>query len=115
MARTAIAATQITLAGIVPSPTDGTAADAVNGNYISTDNNGSTMFVAVKNSGASTYTVTFVTPGTYGAGGYAITDEIKTLLAGDVKWYGPFPLSDFTKQLQIDSQNAAIKLQAFYI
>jgi hypothetical protein len=115
MARTAIAATQITLAGIVLNVAGGTAADAVNGNYISTDNNGSTLFILANNTGGSPYTVTFVTPGTHGAGGYAITDEIKTLAAGDIKLFGPFPLSDFSKQLQIDTQNAAVKLSAFWI
>jgi hypothetical protein len=115
MARTAIAATQITLGGITPSATDGVAADVANGNYISTDNNGTTLWVAAKNTGGSPYTVTFVTPGTSGAGGYAVSDEVKTLAAAEVKWYGPFPQSDFSKQLQIDVQNAAVKLQAFYI
>lgn len=114
MARTAITATKITLAGIVPSPTDGVAADVANGNYVD-GNNGTTMFIAAKNTGASTYTLTFVTPGTSGQGAYTISDEVKSMAAGDVKWYGPFPLADFTNTLQIDAQNAAIKLQAFYI
>lgn len=115
MARTAVVAQKIVLAGITPSATDGVAADVANGNYVDVDNNGTTLFVAAKNTGGSPYTVTFVTPGTSGAGGYAITDEVKTLAAGDTKWYGPFPQSDFSKQLQIDVQNAAVKLQAFYI
>jgi len=114
MARTAITATKITLTGIVPSPTDGVAGDATNGNYVA-DNNGTTLFIAAKNSGGSPYTLTFVTPGTSGQGAYAVADEVKTLAAGDVKWYGPFPQSDFTNQLQMDVQNVAIKLQAFYL
>jgi len=114
MARTAIAATQITLAGITLNVAGGSAADVANGNYISTDNNGTSLFVLANNTGGSPYTVTFVTPGT-SPGGYAVSDEVKTLAAGDIKLYGPFPLADFTKQLQIDTQNAAVKLSAFWI
>lgn len=114
MARTALTPVKITLTGITPSGTDGVAADVANGNYVA-GNNGTTMFVAAKNTGASPFTLTFVTPGTSGQGAYTISDEVKTLAASDVKWYGPFPLSDFTSQLQIDAQDAAIKLQVFYI
>lgn len=115
MARTALTPVKITLAGISPSGSDGVAGDAANGNYCD-GNNGSTMFVAAKNTSVDTaYTLTFVTPGTAGQGGYAIIDEIKTIAFGVTKWYGPFPLSDFTSQLQMDVQNAAIKLQVFYI
>lgn len=114
MPRTAIAPVKITLAGITPSVSDGAAGDVANGNSVD-GNNGATLFVAVANTGASPYTCTFQTPGTVGAGAYAIADEVKTLAAAEKKWYGPFPLSEFSKQLQINVENAAVKLQAFYL
>lgn len=114
MARTLTPAVRITLAGITPSGTDGTAGDVANGNYVD-GNNGQTLFVAVANTGAASYTCTFVTPGTVGQGAYVVQDEVKTLAAGEKKWYGPFPLAEFTNQLQIDVQNVAVKLQPFII
>jgi hypothetical protein len=115
MARTALTPTKITLTGISPSGSDGVAADVSNGNYAD-GNNGSTLFVVAKNTSVDTeYDLTFVTPGTHGQGAYAVADEVKTIAFGVTKWYGPFPLSDFTTQLQIDAENAAIKLQVFYI
>lgn len=114
MARTSVPTVQITLGGITPSATDGTAGDVANGNVV-TGNDGERLFVAVANTGAAPYTCTFATPGTVGQGAYAIADEVKTLAAGEKKWYGPFPLAEFSNQLQIDVQNVAVKLQPFKI
>lgn len=114
MPRTAITAVRITTSGITPSATDGTAGDVTNGNVVA-GNNGTTLFVAVANTGASTYTCTFVTTATVGNAAYAVADKIESLTAGEKKWFGPFPLAEFGNSLQIDVQNAAVKLQPFYI
>lgn len=114
MARTPIPTVQITLDGISPSVTDGTAGDVTNGNDVA-GNDGRTLFVAVANTGASPYTVTFVTPGAVGAEQYAIADKVESLAAGAKAWFGPFPTAEFTNQLLVDVENVGVKLKPFRI
>lgn len=117
MARTAIAIVPITLVGTgtLMHATDGTVGDTSNGNVVN-GNDGSRVFVKVSNTSVDTaYNVTFVTPGTVGADALAITDKVVSIAFGAKRLFGPFPLADFTKNLQIDVQNAALKLEVFSI
>lgn len=114
MPRTSVPVVQITLAGITPSATDGAAGDVANGNVV-LGNDGESLFIAVANSGAAAYEVTFSTPGTVGAEAYAVGDKVESLAAGAKEWFGPFPLAEFTRELQVNVANAALKLQAFRI
>lgn len=116
MPRTSVNPTRITLAGVTIDPAGaGTAVDVANGNVVP-GNTGSTLFVAVANTHATTpYACTFVTTATVGNSARAVADEVKNLAALEKKVYGPFPLAEFGRALQIDAENAAVKFQPFYI
>lgn len=116
MARTALTVSKVSLAGLdVDVAANGTAGDVANGNVVE-GNDGERVFVIVANTSADTaYDVTFVTPGTVGAQAHTIEDEVIEVAFGDVNAYGPFPLSEYTKDLQINVENAALKLKAIKI
>ena len=116
MARTALTVAGVSLAGLdVKVASNGTAGDVANGNVVA-GNDGSRLFVIVANTSVDTaYDVTFVTPGTVGAQAHTIEDEVIEVAFGDVKAYGPFPLAEYTSELQIDVENAALKLKAVRI
>lgn len=117
MARAVLTPAQITLSGTgtLMSASDGTAGDTVNGHVIN-NNDGSRVFVKVANTSVDTaYTVTFVTPGTVGADALAVADKVVSVAFGAKRLFGPFPLAEYTKSVQIDVQNAALKLEAFTI
>ncbi len=117
MARTAITVTPITLAGsgTLMSASDGTAGDVSNGNVVN-GNNGTSVFVKVSNTSVDTaYNVTFVTPGTVGADALAVADKVVSMAFGAKRLFGPFPLAEYTKSIQINVENAALKLEAFTI
>lgn len=115
MARTAISVTNITLAGVNPPASDGAAGDVANGNVVEY-NNGKTTFVVVTNTSLDTeYDVTFVTPGTVGQEQHAIADKVEALAAQAQTFFGPFPQSVYGDSIQIDVENAALKLMAFSI
>lgn len=87
MPRSALAAsTRLTVAGIDASAV-AAAADLVNGNTFPW---GKHRLFYVNNAAATPVTVTFVTPGTVGRGGLAISDATATIPAGTRKLCGPF-------------------------
>lgn len=114
MARAALTPTRVSLTGVsVKTASDGTAGDVANGHVVA-GNDGLTLAVIVANTSADTnYDVTFVTPAT--VGGRAVGDEVIEVAFGAVKAFGPFPLAEFGKSLQIDVENTALKLRAIYI
>lgn len=117
MARAALTANRIVLSGsgLLMSASDGTTGDATNGHVIA-NNDGKTVFVKVANTSVDTaYNVTFVTPGTVGADALAVADKVVSVAFGAKRLFGPFPLDQYTKNIQIDVQNAALKLEAFTI
>ena len=116
MARTALTPARVSITGLdVKTATNGTAGDTSNGNVVA-GNDGTTLVVIVANtSGDTAYDVTFVTTATVGNRGYAVGDEVIELAAGAVKAFGPFPLAEFGTSLQINVENAALKLQALYL
>lgn len=106
MPRVAVPVTQITRAGVAdPTETNG---DATNNHVI--PNNGR-MLLEVRNSGAVSRTVTFRLPGV--VDGQAVTPRAVSLAAGATRKFGPFPTGDYGSQLQVDVDNAELKLLAF--
>lgn len=112
MARTALAVTPVTVAGVAVS---GAAPDASNGNTV--PNNGRTM-LSVKNADSSSHTVTIkaypkgVTPG-----GLTVTDKVVTVVNGTTMLIGPFPPSiynDINNLIWLDwSSITSMTVQAF--
>lgn len=115
MARASLGVTNITLDGATPPATNGTTGDPIEGHVVNR-NNGVTTFVVVTNTSASVeYDVTFLTPGTIGQERHAIADKVEPMALSTQKWFGPFPVAVYGESLQIDVENAALKLMAFSI
>lgn len=81
MARTRLAATKITTAGLTPAPVAGT----VDGHSFKPTR---TTFVLLRNSGAAPVNVTFPTPAT--VRGKAIAEDVQAVPAGGQVLKGPF-------------------------
>ncbi|MFE9684166.1 hypothetical protein [Streptomyces sp. NPDC006285] len=108
MPRVTIPVTQINRAGVVaPTETNG---DATNNHVVA--NNGR-VWLEVRNSGAVSRTVTFRFPGL--TDGQSVTPRTASIAASVTKRFGPFPTGDYGAQLQVDVDNAELKLLAFGI
>lgn len=107
MPRVAVPVTQITRAGVAPgTETNG---DATNNHTI--PNNGR-MFVEVRNSGSTVArTVTFRFPGV--VDGQAVTPRAVSIPISSTRRFGPFPTGDYGGALQVDVDNAELKLTAY--
>jgi len=75
-------------------------------------NNGA-MWLELKNSGASTYTVTFTLNGTID--GVASPGKVVSLAAGADKIVGPFPTSEYGTTLNFVAQNVAVLGKAYQL
>lgn len=108
MARTAITVTTVSRTGIA-DPTEETA-DVANG--MSLENNVGVAILHVRNSGAVSRTITFVTPGT--VDGLAVADLVITVDAGAGKWVGPFDSSVYNTSgnVLVDPSHTDLKLYA---
>ncbi|MFJ2515603.1 hypothetical protein ACIPEL_36300 [Streptomyces griseoviridis] len=107
MARTAVPVTQITRTGVAPGTE--VSGDATNQHVIA--NNGR-MLLQVRNSGSTVArTVTFRLPGL--TDGQAITPRTVSIPTSATRWFGPFPTGDYGSQLQVDVDNAELKLTAY--
>jgi hypothetical protein len=105
MPATAVTVARPNISG-VNSPTP-VAADTVNGNSVPNMNG---LILTLENTGASSYTVTFVTPVTHA--GYAVDDLIVTLTAGAKKNFSNFPSAAFGSTLTFTANNAAVEISA---
>lgn len=108
MARASLAVTQITRDGVAaPSETDG---DPTDGHTVV---NNSKTFLLVRNSNASSTarTVTFVIPGSID--GQAVTARSVSIAAGASRYFGPFPTQYYPSSVDVDVDNAELKLSAF--
>lgn len=113
MARAALTAAQVAITGLdVKTASNGTTGDTVNGHVVATNDGANVIVIAANTSADTNYNLTFVTTATLGNRSYAVADEVISLAFGAVKAFGPFPIAEFGTSLQIDVQNAAIKLQA---
>ncbi|MET9729708.1 hypothetical protein ABZZ79_03275 [Streptomyces sp. NPDC006458] len=109
MPRTAVPVTQITRAGVAaPAETNG---DPVNNHVI--PNNGR-MLLLVRNSGSTVArTVTLRLPGLHD--GQSITPRTVSVPQSASRYIGPFPTDSYGSQLQVDVDNAELKLIALGI
>ncbi len=105
MPRVSVPVTQITRAGVA-APTEANG-DPTNGHVIS--NNGRTILL-VRNSGTTDRTVTLRLPGL--TDGQSITPRTVTVPASATRYIGPFPTDAYGTQLQVDVDNAELKLGA---
>lgn len=109
MPRVNVPVTQITRAGVT-APTE-TSGDATNNHVVS--NNGK-MFLEVRNSGSTVArTITFRFPGL--VDGQAVTPRAISIPISTTRRFGPFPTGDYSSLLQVDVDNAELKLLAFGI
>ncbi|MFF9043331.1 hypothetical protein [Streptomyces parvulus] len=106
MPRTAVPVTTITRAGVAP-PTE-TNGDATNQHVIS--NNGKVVLLA-RNAGSTVArTVTLRVRST--VDGQPVTPRTVSVPQSASRWIGPFPIDQYGTQLQVDVDNAELKLTA---
>ncbi|MDT7847210.1 hypothetical protein [Streptomyces justiciae] len=107
MPRVAVPVTQINRAGVAPgTETNG---DATNNHTVA--NNGR-MFLEVRNSSSTVArTVTFRFPTV--VDGQAVTPRAVSIPISSTRRFGPFPTGDYGSQLQVDVDNAELKLTAY--
>lgn len=107
MARTLITPTAVTRTGVAP-PAE-TAGDVANGNYIPNSGN---LYLLLRNAnGASTarnLTVAFANS----VDGQTVTPKPYAVAAGASLWVGPFPVSIYGQSLNINADNAELKVSA---
>jgi hypothetical protein len=110
MPTTSVAVTTLsgTAAGVTWPASDGTACDVANENHCL---NSATLCIMAKNTGASSYTLTFRTPAK--AGSLDVAEDIKTLAAGAQKVFGPFPRNIYGDTLVFAGENVAVKVIPF--
>jgi hypothetical protein len=103
MPRTALTATQATRAGtVLPAATAG---DAVNGNSVPNDGR---VILIVKNTGASSRTITFHTARTID--GLTAPTRVETIPAGETQIFGPFDANDYGTTLAFNVDNAELTI-----
>lgn len=109
MPRVSVPVTQITRAGVA-APTEVTG-DPVNNHTV--PNNGK-MLLLVRNSGSTVArTVTLRLPGL--TDGQAVTPRTVSVPLSTSRYIGPFPTGDYGSALQVDVDNAELKLIALAI
>lgn len=109
MARTQIPVTEVDRReNAPPSPTGG---DPTNGNYVA--NNGR-VIIQLANSDTVDQTATVVLPGT--VDGQEVADRSYTVpTAGELAPLGPWPVADYSDQLQIDVSSALVTVVAYHV
>ena len=109
MPRVALTVTQLTRAGVAaPTPANG---DPVNNHTV--QNNGR-VFLLVQNAGTTVpRTLTLRLPGV--TDGQSLTPKTVELATETERYIGPFPVDQYGSTLQIDVDNAELKLSAFGI
>lgn len=107
MPRVNVPVTALSRDGVAPaSDVNG---DATNGHRVS--NTGKTV-IFVRNSSTDTpYDVTFVTPGT--VDGQAVGDRIVEIAANTTRYFSRFSPGVYGSTLQVNVENAALKLTAY--
>lgn len=110
MARGLIAVNSITRTGIaVPSETTG---DASNFHYV--PNDGATFLLVRNSNGASTARVLTVLINST-VDGQAVTSRTYSIAAAASKYIGPFPTSIYGTQLNLNPDNAELRITAFNV
>ncbi|MFK8844692.1 hypothetical protein [Streptomyces sp. Ac-502] len=105
MARTAITPTQATRAGtVLPAPTTG---DATNGHSVQNDGR---VILIVKNTGASSRNITFLTARSID--GLTAPTRVEAIPAGETQVFGPFDANDYGTGLAFDVTHAELTINA---
>ncbi|MFD6360192.1 hypothetical protein ACFWFX_10095 [Streptomyces roseolus] len=108
MPRVAIPVTQSTRAGtVLPAATTG---DAVNNHSVANDGR---VILMVKNTGASSRNVTFLT--TRKVDDIATPGRVEAVPAGETQLFGPFPPTDYGTTLSVDVAHAELTLNAIRV
>jgi hypothetical protein len=108
MPRTALAATQASRAGtVLPAATAG---DVTNGNSVTNDGR---VVLIVKNTGASSRTITFQTART--VDGLTAPTRVETIPAGETQVFGPFSPNDYGDTLAFDVSNAELTINVIRV
>ncbi|MFD5573698.1 hypothetical protein [Streptomyces cadmiisoli] len=103
MPRVAISVTQATRAGVTLTPTTG---DPVNNHTVANDGR---IAVIVENTGSTVArTVTFRIARK--VDGFTVAPRTESLVAAERQIFGPFDVQEYGGQLQIDVDNAELKL-----
>ncbi|WP_217235454.1 hypothetical protein [Streptomyces sp. AC555_RSS877] len=108
MPRTAIAATQASRAGtVLPAATAG---DVTNGNSVTNDGR---VVLVVKNTGASSRTITFQTART--VDGLTAPVRSESIPAGETQIFGPFSPNDYGDTLGFNVDNAELTVNVIRV
>ncbi|MEU7149198.1 hypothetical protein AB0B15_14350 [Streptomyces sp. NPDC045456] len=108
MARTVIAPTQATRAGtVLPAATAG---DATNGHSVPND---ARVILIVKNTGASSRNITFLTARTID--GLTAPTRVEAIPAGETQIFGPFDPNDYGSSLAFDVTHAELTINVVRI
>lgn len=107
MARTVIAPTVVTRAGVAP-PAEANG-DSVNGNAV--PNSGQT-YLLLRNSNGSATTRNLTVSFANSVDGQAVTPRPYALAAGASLYVGPFPVSAYGQTLNVNADNAELKITA---
>lgn len=107
MPRVAIPVTQITRAGVAaPTEVNG---DATNNHVMGNDGR---TFLLVRNSGSTVARVVTLRLSAM-HDGQSVTPRTVSVPQSTSRYIGPFPTGDYGSQLQVDVDNAELKLLAF--
>ncbi|MEU2484089.1 hypothetical protein ABZ593_05675 [Streptomyces sp. NPDC012617] len=108
MPRVAVPVTQSSRAGtVLPAATTG---DAVNNHSVANDGR---VILIVKNTGASSRDITFLT--TVSVDGLTAPSRIESVPAGETQLFGPFPVNDYGSTLKVDVAHAELTINAIRI
>lgn len=108
MPRVAVPVTQSTRAGaVLPAATTG---DATNNHSVANDGR---VTLLVKNTGASSRNITFLTR--VSVDGLAAPSRVEAVPAGETQLFGPFPVNDYGSTLQVDVAHAELTINAIRI
>ncbi|GHH57847.1 hypothetical protein [Streptomyces candidus] len=108
MPRTAITPTQASRAGtVLPAATAG---DAVNGHQVANDGR---IALIVKNTGASSRDITFLT--TRSVDGLTAPTRVESVPAGETQVFGPFDANDYGTTLAFDVAHAELTINVVRI
>jgi hypothetical protein len=108
MPRVVVPVTQITRAGIAPAAEVN--GDATNNHYVS---NTGDVFLLVRNANGASTARTLTVRYSKTIDGQAVSSRTYSIPAATSRYVGPFPLEHFSETLQVDVDNAELKLSAY--
>lgn len=110
MPRVLISPTAVTRDGVAP-PAESTP-DVAQGNYI--PNSGS-VYVLLRNSNGSATVRNLTVAFANGVDGQTVTPRPYAVDAGDSMWIGPFPVTTYGAQLNVNADNTELKISAIQV